>query len=63
MSEDEFRNNKLEKIDRWREMGRNPYPERFERTHSLAEASALEEGIEGVRIAGRIVSFEAGMFR
>ena len=33
----------------------NPYPERYELTHSLQEASTLDDGTTGVRIAGRIV--------
>jgi lysyl-tRNA synthetase class 2 len=32
----------------------NPYPEKFERTHSIKEATTLEDGVEGVRVAGRI---------
>ena len=33
----------------------NPYPERYEVTHRLFEAAALEDGTKGVRVAGRIV--------
>ena len=33
----------------------NPYPERYERTHTLKEAKLLEDGTENVKIAGRIV--------
>jgi len=33
----------------------NPYPERFEKTHTLKSASKLEDGTLGVRIAGRII--------
>ena len=33
----------------------NPYPDRYERTHSLKDARVLEDGVTGVRIAGRIV--------
>ena len=33
----------------------NPYPERFEKTHALKDASKLEDGTLGVRIAGRII--------
>lgn len=43
-----------EKVDRIREVC-NPYPERYELTHSLKEASLLEDETAGVRIAGRIV--------
>ncbi len=33
----------------------NPYPERYEVTHSLKEASLLPDETKGVRVAGRIV--------
>lgn len=33
----------------------NPYPERYEITHSLLEASKLEDGTSNVSVAGRIV--------
>ena len=33
----------------------NPYPEKYEITHSIKEATNLEDGIENVKIAGRIV--------
>lgn len=33
----------------------NPYPEKYEKTHSLVEAKILEDGVSGVRIAGRII--------
>ncbi|MCI5732952.1 MAG: lysine--tRNA ligase [Tenericutes bacterium] len=33
----------------------NPYPEKFERTHTLKEASLLEDNTAGVSLAGRIV--------
>ncbi len=33
----------------------NPYPERYEITHRLHEASKLEDGIKDVSVAGRII--------
>ena len=33
----------------------NPYPEKYEKTHSLASAKALEDGTKEVSVAGRIV--------
>lgn len=45
---------RIEKIDKIREYC-NPYPERYEKTHSLKEARKLEDGTNDVRIAGRIV--------
>ena len=33
----------------------NPYPSKFERTHTLKGASALEDGIKNVKVAGRII--------
>ena len=34
---------------------KNPYPERFEITHDLCDAVNLEDGVTGVRVAGRII--------
>lgn len=33
----------------------NPYPEKFDRTHTIKDARELEDGISDVKIAGRIV--------
>ena len=33
----------------------NPYPEKYERTHTLKEAKTLNDGTQNVKIAGRIV--------
>lgn len=33
----------------------NPYPEKYEITHSIKDARELEDGIDGVCIAGRVV--------
>ncbi len=59
MAEEDIRRIKLEKVAALRDLGRNPHPERFERTHTLAEASELPEGTGGVRVAGRVVSRRA----
>lgn len=48
----ESRLNKLEYVKRFT----NPYPERFEKTHELYEAAALEDGMKVIRVAGRIMS-------
>ena len=56
MSE-EIRKIRLEKADKLRERGIEPYAERFERSHSLAEAGRLAEGTEDLRLAGRVVAF------
>ena len=45
---------RIEKVDKIRETV-NPYPERYEKTHSLKEARLLADGVTDVRIAGRIV--------
>ncbi|MBQ2946489.1 MAG: lysine--tRNA ligase [Bacilli bacterium] len=45
---------RIEKLDEIREYT-NPYPERFEKTHSIKEARDLEDGTKNVSIAGRIV--------
>ena len=33
----------------------NPYPVRFEKTHALKEAKKLEDGVDNVSVAGRII--------
>jgi lysyl-tRNA synthetase class 2 len=45
---------RLLKLDKIRAQGINPYPERFERTHTIAQATATPEGTE-VATAGRLV--------
>ena len=45
------RRNKVEEIKKYC----NPYPERFEVTHRLHEAKVLEDGVQNVRVAGRII--------
>ncbi len=62
MAEERIRSVKIEKLDRLREAGITPYPERYERTHTLAEVESLGEGTslpEGlgvIRLCGRIIS-------
>ena len=43
------------KRDFLREEGLSPYPDRWARTHSLAAARDLDEGVADVRVAGRVV--------
>ena len=45
---------RIDKLDEIMEYT-NPYPERFEKTHSIKEARELEDGTKDVSIAGRIV--------
>lgn len=45
---------RIGKLDAIREYC-NPYPEKYERTHALKEAKALEDGTTDVRLAGRII--------
>jgi lysyl-tRNA synthetase class 2 len=52
----EFDKIRLEKAAQMRREGINPYPDRFEPTHSLAEAPKLEEGTKGVSLCGRIIA-------
>jgi lysyl-tRNA synthetase class 2 len=47
---------RLDKVSALKTAGYHPYAERFERTHRISEAAALEDGTKGVRVAGRIVS-------
>ena len=34
---------------------KNPYPERYETNYEICEAAKLEDGVCGVRVAGRII--------
>ena len=45
---------RIDKVNKIREYC-NPYPEKYEKTHSLKDARLLEDGVTSVRIAGRIV--------
>lgn len=45
---------RIEKLDKIREYC-NPYPDKYDRTHTLKEARLLDDGTGNVRIAGRIV--------
>ncbi len=56
VAEDRIREIKIEKIEKLREAGHHPHPERWERTYSLAEAASLPEETSDVRVCGRIVS-------
>ena len=56
MTEERIRSVKIEKIGRLEEEGIRPYPERYERTHTLAAIEGHEEGTTGVRLCGRIIS-------
>ena len=47
---EKVRREKLENI----KASANPYVERYEITHEINEIATLEDGIEGVRVAGRI---------
>ncbi|MBD3420922.1 MAG: lysine--tRNA ligase [Chitinivibrionales bacterium] len=45
---------RYDKIEQIKASGHAAYAERFERTHSLAGASVLENGTAGVRVGGRV---------
>ena len=49
----QVRNEKLQKI---KEYGINPHPERYETTHDIGSSRLLEDGTKNVSIAGRIMS-------
>jgi lysyl-tRNA synthetase class 2 len=55
-SADEQMRVRIDKIRRIREAGSHPYAERYERSHTIAEAAGLSDGVAGVRVAGRVVS-------
>ncbi|HWC29757.1 MAG TPA: OB-fold nucleic acid binding domain-containing protein, partial [Dehalococcoidia bacterium] len=61
--EEELRRERLAKLQRLRDRGIDPYPPRFERTHTSTEARAAFEAIEGrdgesptVTVAGRVTA-------
>ncbi len=56
MTRESLRQVRLDKIQKLRDAGVHPYPERFDRTHTLEEAKSLPEATAGVRLAGRLVS-------
>jgi lysyl-tRNA synthetase class 2 len=47
---------RVEKLEAIKELGINPYPERYVVTHTLKEAMELPDELSGVSIAGRVVS-------
>lgn len=52
----ELRRIREEKQEKLKEYGVNVRPERFEVTHSLKDARELGEGVQNVRVAGRVMS-------
>jgi lysyl-tRNA synthetase class 2 len=46
---------RIGKLEKLREAGIPPWPDRYERTHTLAEARALPAGQEDLRVAGRVM--------
>jgi lysyl-tRNA synthetase class 2 len=55
VSED-LRRVRIEKLERLRQAGVDPYPERFDRTHTLGEAAGLPKETRGLRLAGRLIA-------
>jgi lysyl-tRNA synthetase class 2 len=60
---DELRQQRLDKAHQWRQAGINPYPYRYQRTHSTAELQKQYESLEAgaevaekVRVAGRVMA-------
>ena len=51
----EERDIRIEKLNNIRSQGTNPYPDRAQRTHTLAEAGSLEVGTPDVEIYGRLM--------
>lgn len=56
---DDLRQTRIDKLDQLVDAGFQAWPDRFERTHTLAEAMQLDEGVEGVRVAGRLIGFRS----
>lgn len=52
----ELKKVRLEKEQKLKDLGINVHPERYEITHSLKDVRKLEEGVNNVRVAGRVMS-------
>jgi lysyl-tRNA synthetase, class II len=52
---EEMRRQRIEKLEKIRAAGIHPWPERFDRTHTLVEAGKLDDGTRPVRVCGRMV--------
>ncbi len=48
--------NRIKKITEIQEIGEHPYADRFETTHSLEQASNLDNGVKGVKLSGRVIA-------
>jgi lysyl-tRNA synthetase class 2 len=55
---DDLRQIRLDKLDKLRKAGIHPYPERFPKTHSIAQAREALDTV--VRVAGRLVANRPG---
>lgn len=57
----DYRNERLRKLDQLRELGVNPYPADAERSHYIADALELYDKLEGqtVQVVGRIVGIRS----
>lgn len=53
---DEQRENRVSKLKVLRDNKVNPYPDRYETNYELKNVTALEDGVENVRVAGRIIA-------
>jgi len=53
----EFDPVRVEKLNALRADNLNPYPDRYEPTHTLGAVAELEEGTAGVAVCGRVVAF------
>ena len=53
---DDLREIRLAKLEAMREAGIQPFPDRFDRTHTSTEARALDDGAKDVKVAGRIMA-------
>ena len=52
----ELKRVRLEKEEKLKELGISVHPERYEITHTLKDVRELEEGVQNVRVAGRVMS-------
>lgn len=66
----QIRQSRIDKLDTWREKGMNPFPYKFEKSHTNGELQAKYQGLEDgqetedrVSVAGRVMALRnSGMF-
>jgi len=51
-----LRDERIEMVQALQAQGVNPYPERYERSHAIADVKELDDYFDGISVAGRIIA-------